>query len=158
MHVEAVLQDRPHRLPIDAGGLHRDLRHAMRLQPVGERKQPPHRGRKLLHVLVATAAGGRHAHARHHAGLVDVQRRRALHNRLHEPSSRSIDTTASLARSLDSQSNLKGGLAGTSPGFPARLPRQTMTGLSGTRERRRRSASDPASIPIFIRPRVADRP
>jgi hypothetical protein len=60
-----------------------------------------------------------------------------------------IDTTASLARSVDSQSNLKGGLAGTSPGFPARLPRQTMSGLSGTRERRRRSTSDPASIPIW---------
>jgi len=30
-------------------------------------------------------------------------------------------------------SNLKGGLTGTSPGFRARLPRQTLNGLTGTK-------------------------
>jgi hypothetical protein len=35
---EAILQHRPHRLPIHAGGLHRDLVNLVRLQPVAQRE------------------------------------------------------------------------------------------------------------------------
>ena len=41
--LELVLEDRPHRLPVDAGGLHRHLRHAVRLQPVAQRQAAPAR-------------------------------------------------------------------------------------------------------------------
>jgi hypothetical protein len=53
----------PYREP-HAGGFHCDLRHTMRLQPVGERRQPPHGGREPLHVLVATPGLPSHAHMR----------------------------------------------------------------------------------------------
>jgi hypothetical protein len=81
--VELVLQDRPRRLPVHAGGLDHDLLHAVTGEPVAQRQQPPHRRRELLHVPLAPAALVRHAHARHHLRPVDVQRRRALNDRLH---------------------------------------------------------------------------
>jgi hypothetical protein len=42
---------------INTRGLHGELRHRVRFKPVGKGEQPLHRGRKLRHVLVPTAAG-----------------------------------------------------------------------------------------------------
>ncbi len=81
--LELVLEDRPGGLPVDPGGLHRDLRHAVRLEPVAQPEQSLHRRSKPGHVLLTTAALARGAHARGHPLLVHIQRRRALNHRLH---------------------------------------------------------------------------
>jgi len=62
--VELILEDRPDRLPIDAGRLHRHLRHPVRLRPVAQRQQPAHRGLKLRHFLHTATTPLGHAHAR----------------------------------------------------------------------------------------------
>jgi hypothetical protein len=85
--IEFVLEDRPRRLPVHATGLHDHLLHAVAGEPVAQRQQPPNRGRELSHVLLAPTPLARHPHARRHLRLVDVQRRRALDNRLHLASS-----------------------------------------------------------------------
>ena len=46
--VEVVFQDRPDRLPVDPGRLHRDLRDSVRRQPVVQRQQTPHGRRERL--------------------------------------------------------------------------------------------------------------
>jgi hypothetical protein len=86
--------------------LHRDLVNLVCFQPVAQRKQTLHRRVKLGDVLDATAAVARRAHARHHARVVDIQRRRALDDHLHPalPSHRCRRRPD--ARSLDSRSTL----------------------------------------------------
>ena len=73
--LELVLEDRPHRLPVHAGRLHRDLRDTVRGQPVTQRQQPRDRRRELRHMLLAPAPLRRHTHARGHLRLVNIQRR-----------------------------------------------------------------------------------
>src|SRR5687767_4156471 len=58
-------------------------RETMAAEPVTQRQQPADRGRELLHVLLAPASLIAHAYTRHHLRLVDVQRRRTLHDGLH---------------------------------------------------------------------------
>jgi hypothetical protein len=54
------------------------------LKPVTQRQQPPHRRLKLHHLLDALAPRPRHAHAGGHLRLMDIQRRRALDDQLHQ--------------------------------------------------------------------------
>ena len=54
--VKLVLQDRPRRLPIHAGGLHHHLRDAVAGEPVAQLQQAANGGRKLRDVLLAPAA------------------------------------------------------------------------------------------------------
>ena len=56
MHSNSSSRIAHDRLPIDAGGLHHDLRDAVRGQPVAQRQQPADRRRELRHVLLAPAA------------------------------------------------------------------------------------------------------
>jgi hypothetical protein len=81
--VELVLQDRPRRLPIDAGCLHHHLLDPMRAQPVAQAEQSADRGGELGNALFTLAAVVRDAHARGDLRLVDIQRRRALDDQLH---------------------------------------------------------------------------
>jgi hypothetical protein len=81
--LEVVLEDRPRRLPIDAGGLHHHLLDLMRAQPVAQGEQAADRGHKLRDALLALPALIRDAHTCGDLRLVDVQRRRALDDRVH---------------------------------------------------------------------------
>ena len=77
--LEAILEHRPHRLPIHAGGLHRDLLDPERLQPVAQRQQTLNRRLELRQVLLKLASLP-DPHARGHARLVHVERARALND------------------------------------------------------------------------------
>ena len=88
--LELVLEDRPHGLPEHAGGLHRDLGHAERSEPVTQRQKPHDRSRELRKMLLSPAILAGHAHARGHLLLVNVQRRGTLDNRLHKTSRNAI--------------------------------------------------------------------
>jgi hypothetical protein len=81
--VKLVFEDRPRRLPVDAGRFHHDLRDAKARQPVAQRQQPADGCRELSDVLLAPAARCRHARAGGHLRLVHVQRGGALHDGLH---------------------------------------------------------------------------
>src|SRR5256885_9486652 len=54
--VELVLEDRPDRLPVDAGRFHRHLRDATGLQPIAQRQQPAHAGLELCGLLPSLTA------------------------------------------------------------------------------------------------------
>jgi hypothetical protein len=104
---KAILQHRPHRLPIHAGGLHRDLHDLVRLQPIAKRQQTLHGRLKLRHLLSPSPALPRHPHAGHHGRVVDIQRRGALDDHIHPTAPfSSIDTDRPVAGSLDSRSIL----------------------------------------------------
>src|SRR6266496_6221922 len=64
------------RLPVVAGGLHRDQRHASSVQPVGQFQQRPGGRGMLPHLLTAASrlVVVRHSDARRQGGLADVQR------------------------------------------------------------------------------------
>jgi len=81
--LELVLQDRPGRLPVHTRGLHRHLRHPVRLQPVAQREQTLHRRPEFRQMLLPPTASARRADARGHLLLVHIQRRRTLDHRLH---------------------------------------------------------------------------
>jgi hypothetical protein len=93
--LEPVLQDRPHRLPINTGGLHHDLLDPERLQPVPQRQQTMDSRSELRHVLLELALLP-NANARGNARLVYVQRAGALNDPFHQqlPSVRSTTVTA----------------------------------------------------------------
>ena len=80
--LEAVLEHRPARLPIHAGGFHRDPRDVERFQPIPERKQIVNGGLELGDMLLKFAAVP-DPHARGHARLVHVQRARAINDPVH---------------------------------------------------------------------------
>ena len=103
--VELVLEDRPRRLPVDAGGLHRHLCRAVRCQPVAQRQQTLHRRLELRYLLLAPAAASRNTHARGHPLLVHIQRRRTLHHRLHHCSLQLDDTIAAWGASETDESD-----------------------------------------------------
>jgi hypothetical protein len=82
---------------------------------------------------------------------VDVQRAGTLDDDIH-PDLQSIEIENVARREPRLQSSLKGGLTGTSPGFRARLPRQTLSGFTDTKMQGGAMANDPCSIADFIRP------
>jgi hypothetical protein len=101
--LEAVLEHGPHGPPIHARGLHRDLRHFVRLKPVTQGEKALNRRPKLSHVLDTLAPLTWQAHTRHHGRVVHIKRPGALHDHIHPTAPfGSIDTDRPLARSLDS--------------------------------------------------------
>jgi hypothetical protein len=70
----------PHRLPVDAGGLHRDLRDSLGHQPITQPTQVRAEGSELAHLLAPLVRLAGDANARRHGVLVDVERRRPSHN------------------------------------------------------------------------------
>ena len=62
---EPVLQDRPDRLPVDAGRFHRDLGDTVRLKPVGQRQQARdgRRGTSATSSSRSPASAGTRTHA-----------------------------------------------------------------------------------------------
>jgi hypothetical protein len=143
--VELVLQDRPRRLPIHAGGLHHHLLDTMAGQPVAQRQQAANRAGKLRHVLLAPATPARLAHARGHLRLVHVQRCRAFDDRLHlAPSSRST-----VAQRPQGQRNLTDVLAAHSRA-PGETPHARLkTGSQAPRQEDRRYGRRPHHPPLF---------
>ena len=152
--VELVLQDRPRRLPIDAGGLHHHLRDAVAGEPVAQRQQPAHGGRELRDVLLAPAAHAGHARARGHLRLVDVQRRRALDDRLHcsPPSGRPFhDRRPGASETNESDSRARSTLRSSGETPHARLK----TGSQAPRQKDRRYGRRPNHPPLFKTPEGA---
>jgi hypothetical protein len=150
--LELVLEHVPDRLPVDAGRLHRDLGHAMLGQPVAQPEQAAHRGLKLRDFLHAFAVWPRRAHARGHLRLVDVQRRRALDDRLHlastdrsPPAAQEASTTTNLTVVLAAQSGVPG-----RPRTPDLLRAHTHQGEDGV-------TGDAPEHPLFPRARAGPR-
>ena len=81
--LEVVFEQLPDRLPVDAGGLHRDVRDLMRGQPIAQCDQAPHRGLKLGQLRRAPPGGVGHAHTRGDLRLVHIERADALKDRFH---------------------------------------------------------------------------
>jgi len=131
--LEAVLQHRPDRLPVHAGGLHRDLPHPERLHPVTQRQEPSH-GRFELRDLLDQVPVGPDSDACRDAGLVHVKRARALNDPFHLCLLCSITEIAvrrSLAFSSDAVARaLMATVRGSGTGSYALLSR----GLVGTKE------------------------
>ena len=88
--LEVVLKDVPDGQPVHAGGLHRDMRDPVALQPVRQRQQAGDRGGELRQMRHPLARRVRDPHARGHLRLVHVQARDPLEHRLehsrHQPS------------------------------------------------------------------------
>ena len=156
--LELVLEDRPHRLPVHAGGLHRHVRDAMRRQPVAQRQQPLHRGLELGHVLQPPAAAIGHTDRGGDLRLVHVNTGHTLkdpiEHLLHLPALPSV------------------AINGSPPGEPHKQPTSLMGVLKGTvrgagetptpnQSRARWHQGETAStggasiLPDFTRPRVA---
>jgi hypothetical protein len=84
---EVVLEHMPDGLPEHAGRLHHNPLDTISGQPVAKREQPANRRLELGHVLLATLpVRRRHPHARGHLLLVNIQRPRALNDRVHQTS------------------------------------------------------------------------
>jgi hypothetical protein len=81
-------------------------------QPVAQREQSDDCRRELRDVLLAPTAFGRHAHARGHLLLVDIERARALNDGLHSPSEENAIDRSS-PRSLKELTSLTGVLMAT---------------------------------------------
>ena len=122
--LKAILEHRPHRLPINAGGLHRDLPDPQRLQPVAQRQQTMNGRRKLRHALLKLTTLP-DTNARGHARLVHIQRAGALNDPLHHQfPSIQIDNDHR-PRELRVTSDAVARAQGNSPGFRPKPPRQT---------------------------------
>src|SRR5690349_2260051 len=82
-HLEMSVEDVPHRLPVGAGGFHRDVFDSDAVQPVGERQQSRGRGGESAHFL-----GGRPVAGNAYAGddrlLVHIQTGAARIDYFHE--------------------------------------------------------------------------
>lgn len=81
--LEVILEDRPHRLPVDAGSLHRNLLDSERLEPVPQCQQSEDRRLELGEMLGQLAVLP-HAHTRGDDGLVDIEGAWALDDPLHD--------------------------------------------------------------------------
>jgi hypothetical protein len=92
--LEVVLEQVVDRLPVDAGGLHRDVGDAEALEPVAQRQQLAGDRGELGPQLRAPALPIGHVHAGGHPLLVDVERAAALDG-------------ASLATALDGACGIK---------------------------------------------------
>jgi hypothetical protein len=143
-HLEVVLQQVVHRLPIDPGRLHADHGNPEAGQPVAQQHQPRGRGPKRPGLGSASALVARHPHRGGDRCLVDVQPGAALDQPLHRSSS-TLDSNGVARRSLMIKS-LRSVLAATVRGAPgSRVP--LTNGLARTRMSRRH----PDDRPIFIR-------
>src|SRR5438874_1513803 len=88
----------------------------MRLQPVAQRQQPPHRGLKLRELLRPPTAPAANTHTRSHLRLVHVQPGGAPDDRLHH-CLLSNDETTIVVRGASKQTTLMGVLYGNSPAY-----------------------------------------
>jgi hypothetical protein len=86
--LEVVLENRPHRLPVHASGLHRNLLDPERLQPVAQRQQALNRGLELGQMLGQLPVRP-NPHARGHARFMHIKRAGAINNPVHLGSLRS---------------------------------------------------------------------
>jgi hypothetical protein len=157
--LEVVFEDRPGRLPVDAGGLHHHLLDPVRSQPIAQAEQSADRGGELRDVFLTLAARVRAAHARGDVRLVN-QRRRALDDQLHlasfvlddidaQPPPRGLDDNESGSRARSTVRS-----SGETPHAKlktgSRAPRQ-----GGRRHGRRPGSSLPFHAPARVR--EADR-
>jgi hypothetical protein len=153
--LEVVFEDVPHRLPIHPGGLHHDLADLVRSQPVAERQESSDRRSERGQVPLAAAVGGRDAHARGHARLVDIERRDALNDHVHSHPLRSIIRSPSARACEIKESDDRARAAtvrssGTDP--DAKLDDGLASAIVG-----RRPQTAGASSPVFTRPEPAPR-
>jgi hypothetical protein len=82
--LKALLERLKYGLPVHAGGLHPDQRHAGLGEPLGERRKPGERGAKGSRLLIpATPSGARDAHRCDHVVAVHVKTRAPLHQNIH---------------------------------------------------------------------------
>ena len=81
--LEVAFEHMPHRLPVHAGGLHRDVLDAEGVEPVGQLQQARGGGGKGAHFLQRRAVAG-DAHAGHDRLLVHVQSRAARVDDFHD--------------------------------------------------------------------------
>jgi hypothetical protein len=151
--LEVVLEDVPDRLPVDAGGFHRDMRDPVRGQPVAQRHQTLHGGGELGQLRLATPGLVRDAHARGHLRLMDIERADALEDRLHQ-TSRIEHLTASPA-GPSKQTSLMVVLEATVRD-PGQGPyTKLVTGAQAPRAKRCQRAT-PGILAHFTRPRMPE--
>src|SRR3954453_9471714 len=149
--LEVVLEHVPDRLPVDAGGLHRHMRDAVRGQPVTQRDQTLHGRRELGHMRLAAPGPVRDPNAPRHLRLMDIKRADALEDRLHQPS-RIEHLTAPPGGAFETDES-DGRARSNSPGSRGRPPHQTSDGRTGTKGETA-STGDPHIITHFTRPRM----
>ena len=142
--LEVVFEDVPDRLPVHAGGLHRDMRDACAASQSRSAIRP-------CTVVVNSATSGSrrpsgvgHPHARGHLRLVDIQRADALKDRLHRPSS-DRSPTERRPPGPSKQTSLMGVLIATVRD-PGEGPRTKLTtGAQAPRTTRRQRATPSSS-------------
>jgi len=141
--LEFRLQQVPDRLPVVAGGLHHDVRHAVCPQPVGQYQQPGHRRLELLDLADPLAVGARHPDARGHLRLMDVQRALARHDHVHPDPLLDDDRTVARTGPRE-QTTLGSALTAAGPGS-GRGPHVKLNhGLTSTKKHQT-SANDAAN-------------
>jgi hypothetical protein len=82
--VEVILQDRVDRLPVDAGALHRDVRHAFPGEPVAQGLEVSGHGPERPDLLARSASGQAGEGASNDRRLVDVQTAAAFDDGFHD--------------------------------------------------------------------------
>ena len=135
--LEVVLKYRPHRLPVHARGLHRHLRHAVRLQPIAQHQQPADHRRELTNLRASLAITSGHPHTRGHLRLMHIQRRRALDDHIHLRPPRSRPTATVVRQEPPKQTSLKSVLKATVPGSGGGTHAKLITGSQAAFGRRR---------------------
>lgn len=150
--LQLVPQDRPRRLPIDAGGLHHHPPHAMGCEPVTQRQQAAHGDRELGDTLLAPPALAGHTHPHGHLRLMDIQRRRALDDRLHLPPSRSLDRRPEASKTNESGRRARSTLQSSGETPHAKLNPGSHAPRTDRHHRR------PRITPLFTRPRGSATP
>ena len=151
--LEVVFEDLPDRLPVDAGGLHRNVRDGERPQPIRQRQQPQHGRGELGDMRLAAPGSVSDPDARSHLRLMDIQRTDALEDRFHR-SSRVEHRTVSPGGTFETDES-DGRARSNSPGSRGRPQRQTSHGRTGTRKNAA-STGDSPILPHFIRPRMPE--
>ena len=122
--LEVVFEHMPHRLPIHARRFHRDLRDAMRRQPIAKGQKPPNRCLELREMLHPLAVLAGYSRTRGDLRLVHVQRSRTLNNHIHQnlPSDDDIDRRPPGASKTDeSEVRAQGTVPGSGGGPHAKL-------------------------------------
>ena len=76
--LKGVLEDRPDRLPVDPGCLHRHVRDAVRAQPIAQRQQPRDRRLELRDLQQPAVIRRRDANRRRDLRLVHIEPRDPL--------------------------------------------------------------------------------